>query len=226
MQAKDVMTTDVVSVSPDARVGEIARLLLERGISAVPVMDEAGAMIGIVSEGDLVRRLDGSHAPARGSWWLTLLAGAESRAADYIKIYGVRAADVMTKDVVAVDPQTPSRDIARLLEERGIKRVPVVFGSRVVGIVSRANLLQALASAGSAPSISPSDAELRNSILRALSDQAGLRIAFPNILVTDGTVALWGAVDSETERRAAAVAAANVPGVRRVQNHLGVFLDD
>ena len=141
MQAKDVMTTKVVTVQPDARVEHIAALLLERSISGVPVVDADGRLLGIVTEGDLMRRPEIGTERHRG-WWLRLFGDERERAAEYARAHGSRAADVMTRNVVTVSEETSVGEIARLLEEHRIKRVPVVRDDKVVGIVSRANLLQ------------------------------------------------------------------------------------
>ncbi len=153
MRAKDVMTSPIVTVGPEATVQEIAKLLIERQVSGMPVLDQGGRVVGIVSEGDLMRRVE--HADERHrSWWLKLFSDEITEATEYVKTHGRRAAEVMTRDVVTVDEDTPLHEIAALLEERRIKRVPVVRDGRLVGIVSRANLLHGLAaraSGGSAP---------------------------------------------------------------------------
>jgi len=145
MQASDVMTTTVITVTPDTPVQEVARLLLESGISGVPVVDAQGALAGIVSEGDLIDRVDGEPGRRRRSWWLELVRPPEDQARDYLKLHGQRAQDVMTRDVVSVAEDAPLGEIARLLEKHRVKRVPVLRDGRLVGIVSRANLLHGLA---------------------------------------------------------------------------------
>lgn len=144
MRAKDVMTSPIVTAGPQTTVPEIAKLLIERRISALPVVDQGERVIGIVSEGDLMRRVENTDERHR-SWWLRLFSDPATDAADFVKTHGRRAADVMTRDVVTVGEDTPLHEIAALLEERRIKRVPVVREGRVVGIVSRANLLHGLA---------------------------------------------------------------------------------
>jgi CBS domain-containing protein len=223
MRAKDVMTSPAVTATQETTVQEVAKLLIERRISAVPVVDQGGKVIGIVSEGDLIRRLE--HAGDRHrSWWLRLLADATSDAAEYVKTHGRRAADVMTRDVVTVGPDTPLHQIAALLEERRIKRVPVVEGARLVGIVSRANLLHGLAARPADVSVPSTDDEaIRSQILRTLRDDVGGMTEFVNVVVNQGVVDLWGATDSADGVRAIRVAAETTPGVREVRNHVGVL---
>jgi len=153
MKARDVMTSAVVSVSPDTPIGDIAKILREHGVSAVPVVDNAGAPIGMVSEGDLIGR-DGADREARRDWWLTMLAEGETLNADFLAAVRAperRARDVMTAPVVAAGEETEVTEIARLLTAHRIKRVPVLRDGRIVGIVSRADLVRALAETKSEP---------------------------------------------------------------------------
>ncbi len=222
MQAKDVMTTTVVTVPPDARVEHIAALLLEQSISGVPVVDADGRLLGIVTEGDLMRRPEIGTERHRG-WWLRLFGDERERASEYARAHGSQAADVMTRNVVTVREETSVGEIARLLEEHRVKRVPVVRGDKVVGIVSRANLLQVLAARPAPP---PSerwidDRAIRDEVLRSL-DREGMTARGPlNVTVTHGVVELWGLVEAEEERLAIRIAAQNVPGVVAVKDNLG-----
>ena len=164
MRAKDVMTSPAVTVRPDATVEEVAKLLLRRAISAVPVTGEDGGLSGIVSEGDLMRRVE-SGTERVPSWWLRAFGDDDAAARDYAKSRGRRAADVMTREVVTVGEDATLPEIAALLERHRIKRVPVVRDARVVGIVSRANLLQGLASQPAhAPAPPPGDDALRKRV--------------------------------------------------------------
>jgi CBS domain-containing protein len=221
MQATDLMTTAVVSVGPGTEVREVARLLLEHHISAVPVVNSDNRILGIVSEGDLMRRAEVGTERHR-SWWLSLVAGADRLAREYVKSHGRRAADVMTRDVVTVAEDTPAREIAGILEKRRIKRVPVVRDGRLVGIVSRADLLRGLAVQPLSPE-APSmvdDRLIRERLLRELRGTAWASPVSNNVVVKDVVVHLWGLVSTEDERRALRVAASNVPGVRAVEDHL------
>src|SRR3974390_3924757 len=139
MKARDVMTSPVVTVKPTASVKELARLFIDRHISAVPVVDDQGKLVGIVSEGDLVHRSEIS-TERRRPWWLVLMAGDEGLAAEYIKAHAKRVADVMTRKVITAGPDTPLQEIAEILEKYGIKRLPIVRTGQLVGTVNRANL--------------------------------------------------------------------------------------
>ncbi|HEX9836667.1 MAG TPA: CBS domain-containing protein [Alphaproteobacteria bacterium] len=217
MRAKDVMTTRVVSVAPDVTVKEIASALLSHRISAVPVVDQDGRLVGIVSEGDLIRRAETGTAPSPRSWWLDFVTPAEDLARRYVKAHGRRARDVMTKNVVTVKEDAPLAEVAELLETRHIKRVPVLRDGKLVGIVSRANLVQGLATMRSPePSAAPSDETMRQRILAELEREHWSGIGTTNVTVAKGVVEFWGLVDSNDIKEATRVAAENVPGVKQV----------
>lgn len=222
MRARDVMTTRVVTVGEDTPVEEIARKLLEHRISAVPVVDAGGMLVGIVSEGDLMRRAH-SEAARPASWWLRLVA-LPHEADLYLQAHGRVASDVMTRKLFTVDEGTPLVEIVDLLERKRIKRVPVVRHGKVVGIVSRANLLHGLATSRTV--VSPSsdnDRTLRDKLFTAMTEQADIDPLFLNVTVYDGVAHLWGLVDSEAEKRAARLVAESTPGIRAVDDHLGVM---
>lgn len=222
MKAMDVMTRNVVTVQPDAQVREIAALMLKHRISAVPVVDADRRVLGIISEGDLMRRVE-NNTHSRHSWWLEAFYFTQDTPGDYVKAHGRKASDVMTTEVVSITKDTSLYEIARLLEKNHIKRVPVVREGRLIGIVSRANLLHGIAAEGGGGSVPGpvGDAEIREELLDTLSREAGLDTALINVIVTDGVVQLWGLVDSESEKKAAQIAAENIAGVRRVENNLG-----
>lgn len=221
MQAKDVMTTPVVTANPETTVVEIAKRLIERKISAVPVVDGDNHVIGIVSEGDLMRRPE-SGTERHPSWWLELIAAPQEQAREYIKTHGSNASDVMTRDPVTVGEDASLEAIATLLEKHRIKRVPVLRSGRLVGIVSRANLLQGVVARRHAPQPSVDDRVLRECVLRAIRD-SGAVAAFVDVVVTEGVLGLWGATYTETERDAIRLAATATPGVKGVEFHVGVF---
>lgn len=221
LRAKNIMTTPVVSVRPDSTIGAVAALLVEHGISAVPVID-GDDLVGIVSEGDLVHRDEIGTAPRHRSWWLGLFQDNASLAVEYTKSHSARVADVMTRDVATVAEITPLDEIARLLDRNRIKRVPVMRFGKVVGIVSRANLVRALAAATAGTSRAPSsrdDETIRSDLLAALKAEPWVISENSNITVCEGVVAFWGTVGSEEERKASQVLAENIPGVRGVEDH-------
>jgi CBS domain-containing protein len=219
MKARDVMVSPVITVRPDASVKEVAETLVANHISAVPVVDALGRLVGIVSEGDLVRRVE-VGTERRRSWWLLHLMGEEAVASEYIKDRARKVKDIMTPHVVTAAPDTPLSDIAILLEKRTIKRVPIVHNSQVVGIVSRANLVQALAGTHEKLEVSPSDATIRSKLLEHLSVQPWAHTSRLNVTVHDGIVRLWGITNSDTERTALRVAAESISGVRAVADNL------
>jgi CBS domain-containing protein len=221
MKAQDVMTSPPITVRPDTPVTEIASLLIERRISGVPVVDAAGRMVGIVSEGDLLRRCELGTDRQR-SQWLELFVDRGLQAAEFVKANGMFARDVMTADVISVAPDADLVDIAALLERRRIKRVPVVRDGIPVGIVSRANVLHGLIASRRADSAAPaaSDVELRRRIEERLAEEPWLDLSRINIVVSDRVAHLWGLVESEEQRRALKVAVQNITGVRDVVDHL------
>lgn len=221
MTAKDVMTTKVVAVGPEMPVNAIAALLLDRHISAVPVIDDDRRILGIVSEGDLMRR---GETERWRSWWLAAFGDAEELARRFAKTHGQRAKDVMTREVVTITEETPLAKIAELLEEKRIKRVPVVREGRLVGIVSRADLLRGLAARGLKPMVpeTQDDRAIRDQLLAVLKREPWADTHLLNIIVEQGIVHLWGFVRSEAERQALRVAAETIPGVRRVEDHLAL----
>jgi CBS domain-containing protein len=220
MQAKDVMTTPAITATPDTRVEQVAELLLEHRISAVPVVDADGRLEGIVSEGDLMRRAE-SGTERKGSWWLALVALKDELPRAYMSAHGRRAAEVMTRDVVTVEETAPLEHIAGLLEKHRIKRVPVVREGKVRGIVSRANLLHGLAGRPPAPPALIGDTQLRERVLAELG-KAGIESVFVNVVVHGGVVRLWGTVSGEAARQAAGLAARNAAGGNPVEDHLAV----
>ncbi|MGM0701363.1 MAG: CBS domain-containing protein [Pseudomonadota bacterium] len=223
MQAVDVMTPNVITVEPDTDVREIARLLLENHISAVPVVNEEQAVLGIVSEGDLMRRVE-NGTERRKSWWLKSLFHGAGDAGDYVKSHGRKASEIMTRDLITITEDTPLNRIARLLEKHHIKRVPVVRDGRLVGIVSRANLLRGFsATAPDADTpVTADDREIRDAILKEVDKNTSVWVDRINVIVADGAVQLWGLVESQEEQMAVQVAAENTPGVKKIENNLGL----
>lgn len=224
MKASDVMMTNVITVGPSTDVRDAARILLASRISAVPVVGEHGALLGIVSEGDLMRRSE-TDTERHRSWWLEWLVSNETLAGEFAKSHLRTVADVMTRNVITATPDASLGKIAALLEKNLIKRVPIVKDGKVVGIVSRANMVQAFASLPSkidVAAIAPDDLVIRETVLARLRTQRWSGPWPLNVIVHDGTVELWGRVDSAAEKRAIGVATEEAEGVRVVENHLVV----
>ncbi|HEY1473683.1 MAG TPA: CBS domain-containing protein [Pseudolabrys sp.] len=221
MKAADVMATNVITVRLDTPVATIAEVLLANRISAVPVVNNKDVLVGIVSEGDLIHRVETGTERHR-SWWLELLTGKEMLAHEFVKSHARKAADVMTRAVVSVQPDTSLGDIASLLEKHRIKRVPVVTNGKIAGIVSRANLIQALVRDARVSVASVDDQTLHSNIIDQLRTKPWVDPSTINVIVNNGTVELWGIVDSETEKDAIRVAVEVTPGVRQVANKLVV----
>jgi CBS domain-containing protein len=220
MKARDVMVSPVVTVGENDTVRDVAKLLIANHISAVPVVDHAGRLVGIVSEADLMHRAEaGTERPT--SWWLSLVSGESAIAAEYVQSHATRVKDIMTRDVQMARADTPLYEIADMFEEKHIKRVPIVNeGGDLLGIVSRANIIQAVASARPKLEISAPDATIREQLLSELKKQSWSHVHKLNATVTNGVVDLWGFTQSEKERQAIRVAAESIPGVTAVNDHL------
>jgi CBS domain-containing protein len=219
MRARDVMVSPVITVKPASSVREVAKTLVERGVSALPVVDDQGKIVGIVSEGDLVRRAE-VGTEHRRPWWLLSLTDDAALAADYTKVHARKVVDIMTHNVITAAPETPLHDVATLLEKNSIKHIPVVENGQLVGIVSRANLVQAMASARESLEVPLSDSAIRDKLLAHLKEQPWAHTGLLNITVTNGIVDLWGFTDSDQERKAIRVAAECSPGVNAVNDNL------
>lgn len=227
MNAKDVMTSKVITVTSGTLVSEVARLLFERRISALPVVD-GDRLVGIISEADLLHRYEiGTDCALCGDpWWIRLFS-ADRSPEEYVKAHARYARDIMTQDVATVAPDTPLAEIATLLEKRRIKRVPVLDEGDLVGIVSRSDLVQALASAKRAviePGAIP-DETIQAALMAELRRQVWWRTELANVTVEDGVVTFGGVIQWENERAAARVAAETVPGVRSVVDRRLVYRD-
>jgi CBS domain-containing protein len=221
MRAMDLMTTNVITVDENASIQSAAKLMVEHGISAVPVVNRDKRVIGMVSEGDLLHRAE-TGTELRRSWWLELASSTNKLAGEYIKSHSGKVKDVMTRDVLSVTEETPVADIAVLLETNRIKRVPVLRDGKLVGIVSRANLVRALAMTINevANGAEADDRSIRDQLLAELKAQKWAEVSPANVTVKDGVVHLWSSYLSEQEKRALVVAAENIPGVRRVEDHM------
>jgi CBS domain-containing protein len=221
MRAIDVMVRDVVTVQADTDVAEAIKQLGHHDVSALPVVDAQGQLIGIISEADLIHRVElgtEKHRP----WWLEAVTGASALAQDFAKSHGKKVGEVMTTKVVSVSPEAPLAEIATLFERKRIKRVPVVKEGKLVGMVSRANLIQALASSmAQGAETRHQDREIRQDVLAQLQQQhSWTDFGARNVIVSGGTVHLWGLISSDQERTALIALAEGVPGVVSVVDEM------
>ncbi|MCG8544680.1 MAG: CBS domain-containing protein [Alphaproteobacteria bacterium] len=220
MLAKEIMTTDVATATPEQSIHDVAEQLLERSVSALPVVDDQDRLVGIISEGDLLRRVE-TGTERKQSWWLDMLVSSEEKSRDFLKSHAVHVRDVMTREIISVEEDTPASEIAGILEENRIKRVPVLRGETLVGIVSRADIIRALAVRHIPVSPRPQDdLALRDTVLKTIREIDGVSSTHVNVLVDDGVVHLWGLADSSEQKTALRVAVENIPEVTEVQNHL------
>lgn len=220
MQAHDIMTPDVITTAPDTSLSELVRVMLERRISAVPVLED-GTVVGIVSEGDLLRRPELGTVAARPRW-LLLLGGADRDAAAYARTHGRTAGEVMSSPVISVTEDTPVEEVAAQMDRHRVKRLPVLRDGHLVGIITRADLLRALALRLSPPA-GVDDRRIRAALLAELRAQPWAPSpADVSVLVRDGVVHLWGSVRSEEQHNAVVAAAESTPGVRTVEDNLTI----
>ncbi|MFT3732187.1 MAG: CBS domain-containing protein [Hyphomicrobium sp.] len=219
MKASDVMTAKVISVAPDATLGDMIKLMLQHRISGLPVVTKEGKLVGVITEGDCLRRAE-TGTEVKRSFWRDLLTGSETLASEYIQSHGRKVSEVMSRDPITVDPDTDLSEVIHLMEKNRIKRVPVVKNGAVVGIVSRANLLQTLSGLVGGAKVEQSDAEIRQGVNAALANLPWAANEFLNVTVKNGVVDLWGCYTAYRQDEAAIVAAENVPGVKKVQSHL------
>lgn len=219
MKASDVMTTKVISIRPDATLSEMIKRMLDHRISGLPVIAEDGTLVGVVTEGDCLRRAE-TGTEVKRSFWRDLLTGSETLANEYIRTHGRKVSEVMTRDPISVSPDTDLSEVIHIMEKNRIKRVPVVKDGTVVGILSRANLLQTLSGLVRNTSLNDSDADIRKGVIAALGTLPWAANEFLNVTVKDGVVDLWGCYTAYRQDEAAVVATENVPGVKQVRNHL------
>ena len=232
MKAQDVMTRDVITIDPDSTVLQAARLMLQHHVSGLPVVDGNGNLGGVLSEGDFLRRRE-TKTERRRSRWLEFLMGPGRIAAEYSHSHGSKVSEVMSTDVQSVEQDTALEDIVELMERKRIKRVPVLCGGQLVGIVTRSNLMHAMVSlARMAQPASKDDSAIREKLLAEMQHEKWAPLATVDIVVHEGMVELWGVIVDERQRTALKVAAENIPGVKAVIDHLvwveptsGVALD-
>jgi len=220
MNVKDIMSSPALSVGSDSSITQAIELMLTKHISGLPVLDTEGRLVGIVTEGDFLRRAETGTQRQRPRW-LEFLMGPGKIASEYTQSHGSKVAEVMTSDVRTVGEDTDLEKIVELMEKHRIKRVPVIRDDRIVGIVTRSNLMHAMVSmARSTPPGPQSDDVIREQLLAELKKQEWAPISMTNVVVRDGIVELWGAIIDERQRAALKVAAENVPGVKAVKDHL------
>ncbi|MFL5289137.1 MAG: CBS domain-containing protein [Rhodopila sp.] len=220
MIVADVMTRNVISIAPEATVEEAAQMMLERRISGLFVVDKAGDLIGVITEGDLLHR-DELGTERHHPWWLRLFISPAQQATEFTHAHGRHVRDVMTTDVVSVAQNETLETVVGLMEERRIKRVPVTQDDRVVGVVSRSDLLRALIGrVRHAAPMHASDPDIRTAILDALEQQSWAPTTTLSVVVNNGVVDIWGTITSESERSAIRVIAENAEGVQEVLDHM------
>jgi CBS domain-containing protein len=224
MKVKDIMTSPVISIEPDATILQAIRMMLQRHISGLPVVDGSGRLVGIVTEGDFLRRAETGTQRQRPRW-LEFLMGPGRLADEYTRTHARKVGEVMTLEPVTITEDTPLEEAVHMMERRRFKRLPVVRNNQLVGIISRANLLHALASL--APELKPhsvDDATIREQLMAELQKQTWAPTALLDVVVRNGVVELWGSITDDRERQALKVAAENIPGVKSVVDHL-VWVD-
>jgi CBS domain-containing protein len=220
MKASDIMSPRVVSIAPDANVLEAIRLMLQKHISGLPVIDKSGALVGVVTEGDFLRRAETGTERKRPRW-LEFLMGPRRMADEYVHTHARKVEDVMTREPITITEDASLDAVVQIMERKRIKRLPVMRGSEVVGIVSRANLLHALASLGAAaPPPAKTDTAIRQQLLAEFDKQTWAPVALIDAVVKDGVVELWGTITEESQGEALKVLAENIPGVTSVVSHL------
>jgi len=220
MKVEDVMTRNVISIDPDATVLQAARLMLQHHISGLPVIDGSGQLVGVLSEGDFLRRRE-TNTEKRRSRWLEFLMGPGRMAAEYSHSHGCKVSEAMSKKPQTVNETASLEDVVELMEHHRIKRVPVLCGGEVVGIVTRSNLMRAMVSvARSAPPTATDDTAIRETLEAELKKEQWAPAATANVVVRDGIVELWGVIIDERQREALKIAAENIPGVKAVKDHL------
>jgi CBS domain-containing protein len=231
MRAHQIMTRPVITVAPDTKIIEAANTMLQKHISGLPVLDGSGKLVGIISEGDFIRRSEIGTQRKRGQF-LKFILGPGKAASDFVHEHGRKVSEIMTPDPLTITEDTTLEDIVALMERKSIKRLPVIRGDKIVGIVSRSNLLQAVASlAREIPDPTADDDHIRDRVIDALAKNDWCPFGL-SVVVRDGIVHLSGVITEERSREAAIVAAENISGVTRVHDHLcwvdtmsGMYLD-
>jgi CBS domain-containing protein len=222
MKARDIMTRDVITVRPGTSVSNIAALMVEKHITGVPVLTDDGRLIGIVSQTDLLHRAE-VGTERKHKWWFRMFADSTALAREYAKAHGLKALDIMSRHVVTVGDDAELRDVADILDKRRIKRVPVVEGNRLVGIITRGDLVRAL----SQVQITKTDTKIDNAALHKtlherIQSQSWINNHYINLAVNNGIVELWGFVDTPDQRKALRILVEETEGVKDVKDNLSI----
>jgi len=218
-----IMTSPAIVVHPETSIAEAAKTMLDNHISGLPVVDASAKLVGIVSEGDFIRRSE-LNTERKRSWLLELLTSPGALAAEYVSTHGRSVEDVMTSDIVTVAPTARLQEVVELMEKHDVKRLPVVAQGRLIGIVSRSDLLKALVKTLPAQVTDSKDQEIEAAIINELAAQDWSRGGSIRVKVVAGVAELTGSIMDERERQAAKVAAENVSGVRAIVDNL-VYID-
>jgi len=222
MQAQDIMTRGVTTVSPDTAVRDIAALIVEKHISGVPVVTDKGDIVGIISESDLLHRAE-VGTERRRKWWFRVFEDSDALAREYAKAHGRKARDVMSRYVISVHGNAELRDVADILDNHGIRRVPVVQNGRLVGIITRGDLVRALSQVQvSTMAKKIGNADLHKTLRERIRTQPWINDTYINLTVSDGVVELWGFVVTTDQHNAIRVLVEETEGVRRVEDNLSI----
>ena len=222
MQAKDIMTRDVTTVSPSASVREVAKLMVDKRLSGLPVVTSERRLVGMLTASDLLHRVE-TGTEKRSSWFTSFFANPDDMARHYAKAHGLKVHEVMSRHVISVREDADLSEVADVLDRNRLKRVPVVRDGTLVGIVSRSDLVRVLSEATVGQPIATSDdAAVQNAIWQAIRKQTWLNSGYVNITVKDGVVQAWGMVGSQEQRNALMVLVEEAGGNARVEDHLKV----
>jgi CBS domain-containing protein len=219
MRVEEIMTKDVITVSPKTPIHEAAELMIDHGVSGLPVVDDAGSVVGIVSEGDLILR---EKPRERAPWWRLFFGDSERLAREYQKAHGMTVGEVMTRSLITVSPDLPIESAALILDQHGIRRVPVVADGQLVGIVSRGDLIKTLAKAPARAGGQPSDERLVREMRARLAEEPWVSNRGIVVQAGDGVLSLWGLVLTETEKSAVETMARTIEGSKGIDSHLVV----